>query len=46
MDAAWETALSTAIDGHGELRGAHTMLYPRTVGLFDPASAEWLVFFE
>lgn len=46
LDTAWSTSLSTAIEGHGEVHGAHAMVYPRTVGVFDPDDADWVVFFE
>lgn len=46
MDVAWSSALARAIEAHGDVHGVTVMLYPRTVGSFNPANAEWIVFVD
>lgn len=46
LDATWSTALPLGLSrGHGVV-GAFVLGYPRTVGAFDPGSAEWIVVIE
>ncbi len=47
VDAAlavvWQTALPDGLWAGGYVFDAMVLLYPRTVGAFDPATAEWIV---
>lgn len=43
LSAAWVTALPDGLWQVGYVFDAVVVMYPRTVGMFDPASAEWIV---
>lgn len=46
LDAAWSTALPLGLSRVNGLGGAFVLGYPRSVGMFDPSSAEWIVVIE
>lgn len=43
MDVLWQTALPEAMMESGYVNDAAVILYPRTMGGFDPTTAEWIV---
>lgn len=46
LDAVWATALPIGLRMSGAIDGAFVLGYPRTVGMLDPAAAEWIVTIE
>ena len=43
LDVVWRTALPAGFAAGGYLFDAVVLRYPRSVGAFDPATAEWIV---
>lgn len=43
LDVVWQTALPDGLQGGGYVFDAVVLLYPPTVGVLDPTTAEWIV---
>ena len=43
LEAVWNTAVPAGLSKNGYVFDAMVLLYPRTVGAFDPTTAEWIV---